>query len=297
MDKLFGNHKVRKQFLYFVISILILLLIIRFLGFPIKALEETTNKEIISFIDKFVTSIITALIVGYFIYKLQIDEKKKSLEFTSSSPQIEDKLDQARNTCDSWKFSGGLGRYTRYMTLPELSNISSKKRETYKIELIILNPENDILLQKYADFRNNVNHKANWNIYFLRKEILATIYSAVCITKTNQFLEIDIFIKDFFTLSRMDISNETAIISREDPLIPTIICYKESYLFKHYKEEFQQVKRQSKKIDLYNNDSILPDIENLELLSKKLFPSIGFSKIELNDILEEVKKTKNPFKK
>lgn len=243
MDKLFGNQKIRKQFLYFVLGILTLLLIIRFGVFPIKSINESINREIVSFLDKFVSSIITALTVGYFIYKLQLDEKKKSLEFTSSSPQIEDKLDQARKTCDSWKFNGGLGRYTRYMTLPELSSISSKKRETYKVELIILDPENDILLQKYADFRNSVNQKANWNINFLRKELLATLFIAAYTTKTNQFLEIEVYVKDFFTLSRMDISNDTAIISREDPLIPTIICYNESYLFKHYKEEFQQVKR------------------------------------------------------
>lgn len=297
MDKLFGNLKIRKQFLFFVISTLILLLIIRFGVFPIESVNESTNKEIVSFIDKFVTSIITALIVGYFIYKLQIDEKKKSLEFTSSSPQIEDKLDQARKKCDSWKFNGGLGRYTRYMTLPELSSISSKKRETYKVELIILNPENDILLQKYADFRNSVNLKANWNINFLRKELLATLFSAIYTTKTNQFLEIDVYVKDFFTLSRMDISNETAIISREDPLIPTIICYNESYLFKHYKEEFQQVKRQSKKIDLDKINTFLLDLNNLDSLSRILFPCLAFTKNELNEILQEVNNPKNPFKK
>ncbi len=297
MDKLFGNQKIRKQFLYFVIIILTLLLIIRFGVFPIKSIDESINREIVSFLDKFVTSIITALIVGYFIYRLQLDEKKKSLEFTSSSPQIEDKLDQARKTCDSWKFNGGLGRYTRYMTLPELSSISSKKRETYKVELIILNPENDSLLQKYADFRNSVNQKANWNINFLRKELLATLFSATYITKTNQFLEIEVYVKDFFTLSRMDISNDTAIISREDPLIPTIICYNESYLFKHYKEEFQQVKRQGKKIEFHKNDTFLLDINYLESLSKKLFPSIEFSENELIELLEEVKNPKNPFKK
>lgn len=294
MDKLFGNNEIRKQFLRFIIAFLIFLLITRFGIFPIEGLKEKANQEFVSFIDKFVTSIITALVVGFFIYKLQIDEKKKLLEFTSSSPQIEDKLHQARNNCDSWKFNGGLGRYTRFKTLPELSNICIKKRETYKVEIIILNPENEVLLQKYADFRNSVDTKANCNTLFLRKELLATIFSAINIARTNQFLEIDIFIKDFFTLSRMDISNETAIISREDPLIPTIICYKESYLFKHYKEEFQQVRRQSKKIyldiDLFNLDEV-----TIEAVSKRIFPNIDFSKVEFNDILEEINTPTNPF--
>jgi len=295
MDKLFGNQKIRNQFLFFIAITLILLLIIRFFVFPLSTLNEITNKEFVSFIDKFVASIITAIIVGFFIYKLQIDEKKKSLEFTSSSPQIEDHLNRSRINCDSWKFNGGLGRYTRFKTIPELSKIASKKRETYRVEIIILNPENDTLLQKYADFRNSVDDKSDWNIIFLRTELLTTIFSAINTTKTNQFLEIEIYIKDFFTLSRMDISNETAIISREDPLIPSIICNKESYLFKHYKEEFQQVKRQSKKLILKENSFSL-NVKNIESLGKKLFQSLTFTEEEIKTILELTTKPTNPFK-
>ncbi|KIC00763.1 hypothetical protein OA88_17750 [Flavobacterium sp. JRM] len=296
MDKIFANKKVLKNFIITIISILLLLAALRFFVLPINSWNEKLNLEIISFIDKFSTSVITAVIVGAFMYQLQKDEKRKLIEFTNSSPQIEDKLDKSRKECENWKFNGGLGRYTRYKTIPKLSKIASKKRETLKLEIILLNPENDSLLSKYIDFRNSLSTEINWSKDFVRNEILATIIKASTTLKHNQFLEIEIYLKDFFTLSRMDISNTQAIITREDPLIPSIICYNDSYMYKHYKEEYQQVKRQSKKLIIKEEEQINEiNEENIIQFITHICPNLKLEKKDIQTISNNIDGQKNPF--
>jgi hypothetical protein len=274
------------------------LLLVRFCLIPIESLNNSINDNLTSFIEKFITSIFTAIVVGYFLYWIIADEKKKEVQFTESGAEIEKHLANSRRTTSGWLFNGGLGRYTKSDTLPLLSERASKERQTISINLIVLNPFNNSLVEKYIDFRLSVEIKskrAKWTKLEVQSEILATIITALFYKRCNQFLNISVKVKDFFTLSRMDISDTLAVITREDPIIPSIILEKDSYMYKHYSEEFQQVSRQSKSIE-YSFPSVeVLTITEVQKCLATIFPNEKIPTDLLNAVFAKFNYPENPF--
>lgn len=298
MDKIFSSKYIRTKFLYTVIITIILFYIIRYLILPSIDIPKSLSDFLCSAIDKFNASLITAVIVGYFLYLMQIEEKKRELEFTDAGDEIEKYLSRGRQATETWRFTGGLGRYTKQTTIPQLSKIASENRRTISVELIMINPFNQNLLDKYIAFRISVEKEKNkqyWTPEIVQTEILATIITAFYYRKLNQFLNISVYIKDFFTLSRMDISSDFAVITREDPKIPSVVAKKGAYLFQHYSEEFQQVLRQSKKLEYLFPNSISPSRSEIEICTKALFPNEFLSKEILDLVYDKFQNPKNPF--
>ncbi|MGG9972760.1 hypothetical protein ACQ33O_13290 [Ferruginibacter sp. SUN002] len=298
MDKIFASKPGRKRFIFLISILLLLLLLVRFYMLPIESFSDKINETIISFLEKFITSVFTAVIVGYFLYWIIGDEKKKQLEFTESSYEIEKHLSNSRLKTERWLFNGGLGRYTKSDTIPKLSERASKERQTITVHLIVINPFNISLIQKYINFRVSVetpSKKAYWTELEVQSEILATIVTALFYKKQNQFLDISVKIKDFFTLSRMDISSSLAVITREDPAIPSIIVEKDSYLYRHYSEEFQQVYRQSKTLDYVFSGIGAPTKNEIQLCIQSLFPFESINSLLLEAVYSKFEKPKNPF--
>lgn len=298
MDKIFSSKPGRRRFLITIFLLILLLFVIRFCVLPINYLSNSSNENLTSFIEKFITSVFTAVLVGYFLYWVIADEKKKQVEFTESGHEIEKYLSNSRKNTNSWLFNGGLGRYTKSDTIPELSIRASKERQTISINLIVLNPFNNFLIEKYVDFKRSVeipSKRAKWTKQEVQSEILATIITALFYKRQNQFLNISIKVKDFFTLSRMDISQTLAIITREDPAIPAIILEKDSHMYKHYVEEFQQVNRQSQSVDYdFSNVEDLT-IENVQECLNTIFPNEAIPTGLVDQVLNKFKSPKNPF--
>lgn len=298
MDKIFSSKPGMRRFLFTISLLIFFLLIVRYYVLPLDSLSDSFNDNSKSFIEKFITSVFTAVVVGYFLYWINADEKKKEVEFTESGYEIEKHLSNSRKTTDSWLFNGGLGRYTKSDTIPKLAERASKERKTISINLIVLNPFNISLIDKYIDFRLSVetqSKKAKWTKSEVQSEILATIITALFYKKRNQFLNISIKVKDFFTLSRMDISDSIAVITREDPIIPSLILTKDSYLYKHYSEEFQQVSRQSKSVDFIFSNGDELTIEEIQNCFFSIFPNEVISQELIGSVFNKFEFPENPF--
>lgn len=298
MDKIFGNSYIRNKFIFAITILLVLLLLIRFFVFPIETLVDKWNEIFTSFIDKFVASVFTAIVVGFFLYWMQLEEKKREIEFTDSSYEIEKHLKKARATTEKWCFNGGLGRYTKFSTIPELSRKASDERRTISVSLVMINPFNRRLLQKYIEFRISVedeSKKKSWIELEVQSEILTTIVTAFYYKKINQFLNISLYIKDFFTLTRMDISSSVAVITREDPSIPSIIAKKGSYMYRHYSEEFQQVLRQSNELNYMFSGLRSPTKTEITECLNALFPTEKISTDIIDTVFKKFSSPKNPF--
>jgi hypothetical protein len=299
MDKIFASKPGRRRFLFTILLLITLLSVLRFSLFPIKGLSDNTNATIITFLQACITSVSTAVIVGYFLYWIQGEETKKQIDFTESGSEIEKKLKEARTKTDIWLFNGGLGRYTKSDTMPKLSENALADRKTIIIKIIVLNPFNKELLKRYISFRISVedqSKKSFWTELVVQSEILSTIITALYYKKNNQLLDITIKIKDFFTLSRMDIGSNIAIITREDPTIPSIILKKESYMYKHYTEEFQQADRQSHNLDYFFPNFDKPTKDEVEACLTQLFPNEVINPTLLETSYEKFKNPTNPFK-
>jgi hypothetical protein len=298
MDKIFASRPGRIRFLLTIGLLVLVLVFIRYWLLPISFLTPHLNEIAISLSEKFITALVSAVIVGWFLYWVQADEKKKAVDFTESKHQIEKYLTNARKGTNFWYFNGGLGRYSKSDTIPLLSKMAADENRTITLDLIVINPFNKEVVNKYVDFRKSLvseKEQRNWSYEQAQNEILATIVTAFYYKRKNQFLRTSIRIKNYFSLSRMDISDSTAVITRENSSFPSIVALKGSHIYQHYLEEFQQVSRQSMLLEYTFPTQVIPTEQQVADCVKTVFPNDQLPEETYAMIYQKFRNPKNPF--
>ena len=93
----------------------------------------------------------------------------------------------------------------------------------------------------------------------------------------------------------MDISRSVAVITREDPAIPSIVANKNSYMYMHYSEEFQQVLRQSKNVNYTFSTMQWPSKSEIQHCIAILYPEQDISTELLEAVSNKFNNPKSPF--
>lgn len=304
MENILTTRTRRIYFYVLAITILITLIVLRYTVFK-ESLKPEENSEYIIITGKIIESLFVSLLttVGltFLYYNLIPKDEKRRIRLVKNTYWIEKTFHKARKKADYWRFTGGIGRYTRTKTLPELYKISNKRKEKIDVTIIIMNPNNEVLCEKYANYKNSLNHKNNskWTKQQTRINLFATILKSTQYENQNNFLSVSIYIKDFFSLMRTELTQNTVIITKEDPSIPVISLEKKSYLYSPYKEDFNQTINQSEFVEIKKDVELNKPIESITVEDAKCF----FRNIsippprdeEIPDILEVLKNDINPF--
>lgn len=250
------KHKAsRKNFLLIITLILILIILIRifviprFYPTPPMGIPEYF-KYIEDLFDKLFISLLVAVFIGLFIFYIEIPESEKKHEIVQPN-RIKEIFIKGRIETDFWYFSGGSGRFTRAVTLPELNLISKRNNEHKSIKIILLDPMDDSLCESYASYRQNLKSSKNeWSIQYVRNEITSTICSSIIHKNINPMLDINVYLKKNFSTLRIDINQSNCIVTKEDKKEPALTTPSDTFLYRTYKEEILQVSKQCFEIDM-----------------------------------------------
>jgi hypothetical protein len=299
MEKIFSSIRERRQFLFLIVALLALILLLRIYVFP-KIDNLTIKENVLSISDKLFTSLITTVIVGWFVFWISYEEIKKKVELIRSTRLIEEKLESLRRDTNQYYFSGGTGSYTRTVTLPKLNELSYSNKSSISVSIILMNPNNELLCNTYSSYKNSLEGFNKWNNIEVRSKIFASILSIYKYKMNSNFLEVNIYLKDFFSLLRIEISQNGIVISKEDKELPILYLDKSSYLYSPYVEDFRQVVKQSKLITIKNEFQFdLDKINIFDLVEiTKFFDDLSIdppNQTELTKIIEILKKNENPF--
>ncbi|WGH75026.1 hypothetical protein P8625_13230 [Tenacibaculum tangerinum] len=293
MENILKNKDKRSNYFLTLSLISVLLILIRLVA--LYTLDE--NNEIVKvlflFIDSMFISLLTTILLSWLYYKIGRINNKESFKLIKGEKEIGKKFHKERKETRFWGFNGGIGRYSRFKTLPLLHYISKKKNKTINVELVIINPNNPDLCQKYADYKNKFKPDGdkNWNKELVRKNIFATILKSVFYENPIDNFKVNIFVKDYFSVSRYDINYDMLIISNINQSIPIIEITKESHLYMPYFEDFVQTKNQATQI-IFSKDISLPCI--LKYVTKneaiRFFDNIANLKSPLESEIDEILK-------
>lgn len=250
------KHKAsRKNFLIIIGLILLVIILIRIFvipGFYPKPSAEIPDylKYIEDLLDKIFISLLVAVFIGLFIFYIEIPETEKKHEVIEPN-RIKEVFNRGRLETDFWYFSGGTGRFTRAVTLPELNSISKNNNVHRSIKIILLDPMDDNLCESYANYRLSLNSSRNeWSSKYVRNEIISTICSAILYKNLNPMLEINIYLKKNFSTLRIDINQLTCIVTKEDKKEPALLTPADTFLYRTYKEEILHVSKQCEEVDM-----------------------------------------------
>jgi hypothetical protein len=250
------QHKSRRRnFIFTVLGILILIFLIRIYVIPhhYPSPQSDGVEYFKSILDKISISLIVSVFIAWFLFKIEIPEEVTKLEIIEPN-RLKELFTRARLDSNFWFFSGGTGRYTRAVTFPEMSKLSQDLNESRNFRILLLNPKDINLCAKYAIYRNSLksakSKKDNWTKEYVQNEIIATICSAYIQKSINPLLEISIYLKSTFSTMRIDLSQSNCIVTKEDKKDLALLTPNNTYLYKTYKEEIFHLSKQCIELDM-----------------------------------------------
>jgi hypothetical protein len=304
MKTILKHSASRKSFLIIVALILFLIIIIRLFVIPYfhplpPAEIPSSLKYIEDLFDKIFISLLVAVFIGLFLFYIEIPESEKKHEIIEPN-RIKELFIKGRLETDFWYFSGGTGRFTRAVTLPEMCAISKRNNEHRSIKIILLDPMDDKLCESYASFRQNLKSSKNeWTFNYVRNEIVSTICSAIIHKNINPMLDINIYLKKSFSTLRIDINQVNCIITKEDKKEPALLIPIDTFLYRTYKEEILQLAKQYVEVDMRfkaNNMVFGKLSENqIEKICQDLNFDVKLKSDDFKSIAEILNKNDNPY--
>lgn len=149
-------------------------------------------------------------------------------------------LEPLSTTANYW-FRGRSGRFFRSSVLPALVEASKRNASTRRVHLLLPDPGNVLMLERYAAYRNSLHFEkqGSWTVRRVQAEIYATILAVAEQASLNSLFAADIAVVQDYTLFRIDMSDELMVMTREDPKWPGIMCSKRSRFYSSYQEEIR----------------------------------------------------------
>ena len=260
------------------------------------ALDSNTAYQIL---EKLFTSVLVTIGLASFIFWLSPKNRHNAQIRILQPVEIGNTIVNARTDTEKWFFNGGSGRYSRAQTLPYLAELSRRSNKSIDISILIMDPRNEDLCRKYADYKNSLRTaktKGKKTSKSVQIDLIATIVSCHMWKSEQPSLNITLGLKNTFSLFRTDLSSSGAIITKEDPLEPAIYYEKDTFFYFAQLEELKQTLNQVEILGILpfcGKDEI--DESKIKSLTDKLNLQNLIEQGDLLEILTEVTNLKNPY--
>ncbi|GAB4371194.1 MAG: hypothetical protein Kow00121_12530 [Elainellaceae cyanobacterium] len=244
MDELFENRHKRRVFIYLASVTFLLLLLTRIFVIPaVFKVAQPQFVEIVNIVlDNLIASGIATVAIAGLIFWLNPPVMRKAEISVLEPHQVSRALQEGRQSTNTYWFSGGTGRFTRAVTIPELANSARSKNQTTEIFIQVIDPRNSNLCEAYANYRNRLRSaggKSPWTTKRVQLEVYATIVSAYAHQSAQPLLRVTVGLKQSYSLFRTDLSSKEAIITKEDPQEPALICRAGSLFYQSFFEDMR----------------------------------------------------------
>jgi uncharacterized protein YggL (DUF469 family) len=252
-------------------------------------------------LESLAAAFITTLLIGGFIYYVAPTfDPKKGASFLGSH-EFNDHFIENLKATNEWNFRGGFGRYLRTKILPTLNDIASNDRTPITIKAQILNPKNIKLCQLHADLRNsvaNIDKKKDWSANDVKENLYSTIIACAIFKRNNSFMDVSVYLNDFFSTDRIDICSNFGLITKEDRKIPGLKFGKGSVHYNAYKGDLSVTQQQSNVVGdltiIYTIGQLTP--ENIKSILKELsFDEEKYENDFYKNIAGLINKGMNPY--
>ncbi|MBU9863707.1 hypothetical protein, partial [Rahnella aceris] len=243
MNEILRRSHTRKLFYGSMLLIILFILAIRYCVLP--CIYPNTASDFGGFyallLNGIITSLLTTIAIGSFMYWIQPKTMNNAKIEIEDQKALKEIFEAAFFSTEIWYYKGGCGRYFRTKTLPSIASAARQKSQSREILVVILDPTNDDLCLKHALYRSGMAsqqvEKDEWNIEKVQSELFATIVTTVVTQVQQPLLRLSISLCSHYSSFRIDLSDDYAVITKEDRNAPAIICNKGTYFYKSYKDE------------------------------------------------------------
>jgi hypothetical protein len=225
-DDLTSKYARRRFFLAFTAIFIICLI-------GIWVASATANDTIVrSTVNGILTNVASACLVTllfYSTYVFLIGENSAQRDVVALRPaDIGERLKILPLDTRHYALWGRSGSFFRASSLLELDRQSKESKRRTVVDVLLPDPEDDRLVRSYRDILQALGEDQGPNP--LLPNVLATCIVAAIVAANNKHLEISIHLSKFLPAFRIDLSENGAILTQDDP--------RKSALFFEYGTEF-----------------------------------------------------------
>ncbi len=302
MQEILENKFLKRSFWISTVSILILL---GFIKFFIIGVIDVNTRHWVSFssgvIEALIATILTTIGIGSYIFYLtpRIDPNHK-VSFLPSK-EFNDYFESAISSTREWYFRGGLGRFLSTEVLPKMNEVASKTQSPVIVRAQILDPRNSELCEMHAQLRNSVNNaddRKNWTGLDIKISLYTTIVTCAIFESNNSYLDVSVFLINFFSTDRVDVSTTSGIVTKDDRNVPGLKFSKESILYNSYLGDLTVTQKQGDVVKPLSKPYKIGDLtgDNISTILLELgFNDEHIGKEELDKIASEANDQLNPY--
>ena len=210
-DNLTSNYARRRFFWGFLALVAVCLLLV----YVTNWLPWSTTKEVI--VSVLIEIIAGSLIILFFyaLYVYFIGANTGASEVSVVRQQdISGRMQALPLDVDNYMFWGRSGSFFRAYPLLTLSEQAKEKKHNIRIEVLLPDPENGLLVSSYRDILQSLSEDGGENP--LLPHVIATCMACAIVAANNRHLEIKIYLSNFLPGFRLDLSDNGAILTQDD---------------------------------------------------------------------------------
>jgi hypothetical protein len=258
--------------IYFSLLFLALFILIIINYFVVEGSSFPYDSVIFSILNNFIALLGSSLVIGGFYWVVTPSGLKDGDINVISSHDIKSVLNSMVEKTERFFYFGHTCRWNRFETFEKLLKDAKKSKLAKNINLIILDPDDLEVCKYYSEFGHGERNKGRSlnTALDVRIELLTTFLH--CIKFNNSpLLNISIRVSNRTSFFRYDISDDAILQSTPYLGDPAMHFPKGSFFYNSYKEEFGNVWKQSRKINLLKNSEVLSNNDMRNVLSSAGF--------------------------
>lgn len=156
------------------------------------------------------------ILAFYVLYMHLIGPNEGLAEIAVTRPQdIQERMRALPANARHYMFWGRSGSYFRSNPLLELDKAARENKRITDIEVVLPDPTDDRLIKSYREILVSLGESPDENP--LLAHILATSIACAIINANNKYLRIRLFYSRFLPAFRVDLSDNGAILTQDDP--------------------------------------------------------------------------------
>lgn len=218
--------------------------------------------------------------------------------------EISSALSDARRRTSLWMFKGGTGTFFRAVTVPECVNAARRDRRSLNIQLEILDPRDEGLCTRYAEyFRSLVDDpnedELHWDCKGTQQELYATILAMCHWQQRYRPMKLGISLSSTMTTFRWDLTSDYLVITERGPSFPAILIESGRFYYDYWRSELEVSFDQGYRppLELAGPLSDVPTVAETRDLFAGLGVDLpeGFHDRDVEVIIESAVHAKNPY--
>ena len=206
---------------------------------PIPSLHAALSQVVFSMLTAAVASVAVTAVLLYFSPP-PAPQSGTTIVRPSDRGRI---IDYTRQDADNWWFSGGLGRYTRAVTLPKLADQAIKNNRTISVTLHLLDLHDEATCDACAQYRRSARsagRKADWTSRRVRLELATTLVAAALHSyAAAPRLVVGVRWRPAMSVFRIDLGDRGAIMTQEDQRQEALFFGRESGSYLGFREQLR----------------------------------------------------------